>query len=67
MATAKIFYALFSLPYGTILEQVPQYKYLESWITEDGKCDYDIKTRIVFAKDAFRKHKELLKGNKLIC
>jgi len=36
---------------GTILEQVPQYKYLGSWITEDGKCDYDIKTRIGIAKD----------------
>ena len=48
---------------GTMLEQVPQYKYLGSWITEDGKCDYDIKTRIGIAKDAFWKHKELLKGS----
>jgi len=48
---------------GTMLEQVPQYKYLGSWITEDGKCDYDIKTRNGIAKDAFWKHKELLKGN----
>ena len=38
---------------GRMLEQVPQYKYLGSWITEDAKCDYDIKTRIGIAKDAF--------------
>ena len=45
---------------GTILEQVTQYKYLESWITEYWKCDYVIKTRIGIAKDAFWEHKELL-------
>ena len=48
---------------GTIFEQVPQYKYLGGWITENGKCDYDIKTRIGIAKDAFWKHEELLKGS----
>ena len=45
------------------LEQVSQYKYLGSWITEDGKCEMDIKTRIGMAKDAFWKHKEQLRGN----
>ena len=35
------------------LEQVPQYKYLGSWITEDSKCEMDIETRIGMAKDAF--------------
>ena len=45
------------------LEQVSQYKYLGSWITEDGKCEMDIKTRIGMAKDEFWKHKEQLRGN----
>jgi len=48
---------------GTTLEQVSQYKYLGSWITEDGRCEMDTKTRIAMAKDAFWKHKELLRGN----
>jgi len=48
---------------NTALEQASQYKYLGSWITEDGKCEMDIKTRIGMAKDAFWKHTELLRGN----
>jgi len=47
---------------GIPLEQVLQYKYLGSWITEDGKCEIDVKARIDMAKDAFWKHKELLQG-----
>jgi len=48
---------------GETLEQVTKYKYLGSWLTEDGRCDLEIKTRIGMAKDAFWKHKDLLKGN----
>jgi len=48
---------------GAALEQVSQYKYLGSWMTENGRCELDIKTRIAMAKDTFWKHKELLKGN----
>jgi len=33
------------------------------WITEDGRYELDIKTRIAMGKDAFGKHKELLQGN----
>jgi len=44
---------------NTPVEQVAQYKYLGSLITEDGKCDTDIKTRIGMAKYTFLKHKEL--------
>jgi len=29
---------------GNRLEQVTQYKYLGSFITEDGRCDLDVKT-----------------------
>jgi hypothetical protein len=45
------------------LDQVSQYKYLGSWVTEDGRCEKEVKTRIAMAKDAFWKHKELLKGD----
>ena len=48
---------------GSDLEQVTQYKYLGSWITEDEKCDADVKTRLAMAKDAFWKHKQLMRGN----
>ena len=48
---------------GETLEQVTKYKYLGSWLTEDGRCDLEIKTRRGIAKDAFWKHKDLLKGN----
>ena len=48
---------------GTNLEQVSQYKYLGSWITDDWRCELDIKTILAMAKDAFWKHKELLRGN----
>ena len=48
---------------GLELEQVSQYKYLGTWITKDERCELDVKTRIAIAKDAFWKHKELLKGN----
>ena len=47
---------------GSVLEQVLQYKYLGSWITEDGRCELDIKSRIGMAKDTFWRHKELLRG-----
>jgi len=47
---------------GTMLEQMSQYKYLGSWITDDnGRCDLDVKIKIAMAKDAFWKHKELLR------
>jgi len=46
---------------GNRLEQVTQYKYLGSCITEDKSCDLDVITRIGMAKDAFWKNKQLLK------
>jgi len=36
---------------------------LGSWITEDGKCELDVKSKIGMAKDSFWKHKELLRNN----
>ena len=38
---------------GKQLEQVQQYKYLGSIITDDGRCEKEVKTRIAVAKEAF--------------
>jgi len=39
------------------IEQVSNFKYLGSLISEDGRCLIDVKTRIALAKDAFNKRK----------
>jgi len=41
------------------VEQVANFKYLESFISDDGRSLMDIKTRIALAKEALNK-KELL-------
>ena len=43
-----------------VVEQVQQFKYLGSVITEDGYCDQDIKSRIAIGKNAFMTKKKLL-------
>ena len=45
---------------GQKVEQVMKFKYLGSWITADGRCEVEVKTRISMAKDAFCKRKQLL-------
>ena len=44
------------------LEQVREFKYLGSTISEDGRCRREITYRIAMAKQAFNKRKELLAG-----
>jgi hypothetical protein len=46
---------------GEKIEQVTRFKYLGSWITEDGRCEVEIRARIGMAKEAFGKRRELLK------
>jgi len=41
------------------LENVERFKYLGSILTSDGRCTFDIKSRIVMAKAAFNKKKNL--------
>ncbi|KAI5735070.1 hypothetical protein M8J77_013749 [Diaphorina citri] len=48
---------------GQIFEEVPTYKYLGSEITNDSRCDTEIKKRIALAKNAFWKHKEIMRRN----
>jgi len=38
---------------GKRLEQVKQYKYFGSIITDDRRCEKEVKSRIVVAKEAF--------------
>ncbi len=45
---------------GQKIEQVSKVKCLGAWITEDGRCGTEIRTRKGMAKDAFSKRKELL-------
>ena len=45
---------------GAKIEQVKKYKYLGVWMTEDGRCNEEIKCRIAMAKEAFMKRRELL-------
>jgi len=45
---------------GKKIDQVQSFKYLGSTMTEDGKCETEIKIRIALAKETFSKRKELL-------
>ena len=45
---------------GSRIEQVKSFKYFGSTMTEDGRCETDIKVRIALAKEAFSKRGELL-------
>src|SRR5688572_16921387 len=38
---------------GVPLEQVTRFKYLGSWISEDARCEEDIRTRVGMARAAF--------------
>src|ERR1700759_1546379 len=44
----------------TKLEQVKSFKYIGHTITDDGRCETEIKCRIAQTKEAFGNRKELL-------
>ena len=48
---------------GVPLEQVPRFKYLGSWITENARCEEDIRARVGMATAAFWQNKELMRRN----
>ena len=45
------------------IEQVLRYKFSWSWITENARCEEEIKTRIAVAKEGFWQNKELMRRN----
>jgi len=45
---------------GQQVEQVKQFQYLGTIISENGYCIAEVKKRIAMAKEAFKKHRELL-------
>src|SRR5688572_23803242 len=50
---------------GSKIKQVEKFNYLGSLITEDGRCDGEIKRRIALIKDAFQKLENILLNRKL--
>ena len=42
------------------VEQVSQFKYLGTTITDDGSCEHEIRCRIAIAKQAYTKRKNVL-------
>ena len=50
---------------GTTLKQVENFKYLGVWITSDGRCATEIRSRIAQAKSAFQNMKNILTNQKL--
>ncbi|KAG1701384.1 Carbohydrate sulfotransferase 11 [Nymphon striatum] len=45
------------------IRKVEQYKYLGTWVTDNGRCISEVKRRIAKAKDDFWKCKEFLRSN----
>ena len=43
---------------GQKLEQVKKFKYLRQWITDDGRSDFEVKSRIEMARSSFIKLKD---------
>ena len=57
---------LYALKIGdNTIKQVQKFNYLRSLLTENGKCDEEIKKRIGIAKDAFQKLQKIVKNSKL--
>ena len=50
---------------GQVLEQVKKFKYLGQWITDDGRCECEIKNQIEIAKSTFIKMRDVLTSRKL--
>ena len=44
---------------GVLIEYVSRFKYLGQWITTDGPCDFEIKTRIEIARGVFLKMRDV--------
>ena len=47
------------------LEQVKRFKYLDQWITDDGRCECEIKNQIEIVRSTFIKMRDVLTSRKL--
>ena len=45
---------------GQTLEQVQKFKYLGQWITDDGRCELEVRSRIEMARSVFLKMRDVL-------
>jgi len=52
---------------GEIIEQVKEFCYLGSMISNDASCHREIKRRIAMGKEALSRRKELLRGGLKRC
>jgi len=50
---------------NNLITQVKKFNYLGSVVTEDGRCDTEVRRRIGMAKDAFQKMKSILRNTKI--
>ena len=50
---------------GQVLEQVKKFKYLGQWITDDGRCEYEIKNRIEIARSTSITMRDVLTSRKI--
>ena len=48
-----------------VLEQVKKFKYLGQWITDNGRCECEIKNQIEIARSTFTKMSDALTSRKL--
>ena len=51
---------------GEALDQVKSYQYLGQIVTDDGRCDTEIKRRIGIAKTSFVKMKDVLTSKRMM-
>ena len=51
---------------GDNIKHVQKFNYLGSFVTENGKCDEEIKKRIEMAKDAFQKVQKIVEKQQAI-
>ena len=50
---------------GQVLEQVEKFNYQGQWITDDGRCEYEIKNQTEIARSTFIKMRDVLTSWKL--
>ena len=50
---------------GQMLEQVHRFEYLGQWISDDGKCEVDVKCRIEVARNSFVKLRDVLASRQI--